>query len=89
MKVLINEHGDLLEIDPKKTNEKSILVELDGYYEIISIDGYESAKYDFELKKWFGFGKQRFANLQTISETQKIWDTLDYLMKATEIIPTE
>lgn len=58
MNVIINEMGEILEIDPKEINEDSILVPLDGYYEVFNVQKFPYAKWDFELKKWVGFHKQ-------------------------------
>lgn len=80
--VLINEEGQLLEIDPKVINEDSILVPLRGYYEVLNELRYPKAIWDFDIKDWVGVGEQRPIEVQPISETQKLWDMIDYLVNS-------
>lgn len=61
MKVLINSKGELLEIlqEPKEAGEDQYIVPLEGYYEVLNEQRFESAKWDFDLEKWVGAGEQR------------------------------
>ena len=80
--VLINEEGQLLEIDPKTIESDSILVPLEGYYEVFNEQRYDKSKWDFKLKQWVGVGEQRPIPNPQITETQKLWDAVNYLISS-------
>lgn len=79
---LIDEKGKLLTINPKNTIENSMLVSLIGYYEVLNEQRYSEAKWDFDIKCWVGVGEQRQIEIQPISEIQKLWDMIDYLVNS-------
>ena len=55
--VLINGKGELLEIlqELRDPQEGEHIVPLDGYYEVFNVQGFKSAKYDFESQSWKGY----------------------------------
>ena len=74
MNVLINDKGELLEIlqAPKEAQENESIVTLEGYYQVLNEQRYESAKWNFELSKWVGVGEIRPIEIPQISEVQEL-----------------
>lgn len=89
--VLINDKGELIVIlqEVKEPQENEFIVPLDSYYEVFNEQRYDKARWDFNLQQWVGVGEQRPIEVQPISETQKLWDMIDYMLKLNEIIPSE
>ena len=81
--VLINKEGQLLEIDPKTIESDSILVQLEGYYEVFNEQRYDKAKWDFKLKQWVGVGEQRPIPTPKVDEMTKLKADVDYLLMIT------
>lgn len=81
--VLINKEGQLLEIDPKTIESDSILVPLEGYYEVFNEQRYDKAKWDFKLKHWVGVGEQRPIPTPQVDEVTKLKADVDYLLMIT------
>jgi hypothetical protein len=63
IKCLINGQGELLEIlqegQEKEVQEGQFLVSLSNYYDVLNLERYPNAIWDFELKMWIGIGEQR------------------------------
>lgn len=59
MNCLISNKGELLEIlqASREPLEGQQIVPLDGYYELFNLEHYNTAVWDFELKKWKGVGE--------------------------------
>lgn len=60
---IVNNQGELLEIlqtgQEKELQQGQSLVPIHGYYEVRNEQRYDSAVWDFSLKKWVGLGQQR------------------------------
>ena len=58
---IVNQKGELLEIlqEEKELEEGKSLVPLSNYYDVLNLERYDIAIWDFELKKWIGKGEQR------------------------------
>ena len=82
--VLINEKGELLEIlqEPREPQENEHVVSLQGYYEVLNEQRFNQTIWDFDQNMWIGVGEQSPVEIQPISETQKLWDMIDYLVNS-------
>ena len=86
--ILVNGKGEILEIlqEPREISEedkdKLFIVPLEGYYEVFNEQRYDKAKWDFKLKQWVGVGEQRPIPTPQITETQKLWDAVNYLISS-------
>lgn len=60
---IVNEQGELLEIlqegQEKELQEGQFLVPLSNFYDVLNLERYPNAIWNFELEKWIGQGEQK------------------------------
>lgn len=88
MNVLVNDKGEFLEIlqEEKEPLEGQHIVPLDGYYEVFNLEHYNTAVWDFKLKKWKGVGEPIPVPEPEPSETEKLKNDLVLVKEAVDFI---
>lgn len=80
MNCLVNDKGEYLEIlylekEPKAGEH---IVPLDGYYEVFNVEHYNTAVWDFEIKKWKGVGEPNVPPIPQPTETEVLKSDIDF-----------
>lgn len=80
MNCIVNEKGELLEIfqEEKEPQTGEHIVLLDGYYEVFNLEHYNTAVWDFKLKKWKGVGEPSILPVPQPTEVEVLKSDIDF-----------
>lgn len=80
MNCLVNTNGELLEIlqEEKEPLDGQFTVPLEGFYEVLNVEHYNQAVWDFEFKKWKGVGEPNIPPVPQPTETEVLKSDIDF-----------
>lgn len=80
MNCLVNEKGELLEIlyEKKEPQGGQIIVPLEGFYDILNVQHYSNAVWDFAENKWVGVGEPNIPPVPQPTEYEVLRSEIDF-----------